>query len=130
VFAIRSLLSGRGDLAASAFLVVWLLGWTAGGGFAWLMFLFMAFGRERILIQSGAVHIRKEVLGMGRTRKFERSLIRDVRLRNVPESTGRRKRQNAERLSFDYKGKIAHFGIVTTDEEANELLQLLRGRLA
>lgn len=128
VFAIRSLLSGGDELVASAFLVIWLLGWSVGGAFAWLMFLFMAFGRERILIQSGVVHIRKEVLGIGRTRRFERSLIRNLRLRVVSESQVRRTK-NAERLSFDYEGKIVNFGIVIADEEANELLQLLRGRL-
>jgi len=127
--AISSLLESADDWAATAFLVVWLIGWSIGGGFTLAFFLFMAFGKERILVRTDAIYVRKDVLGVGPTRRYDRTQIRELRLLPIPQGRDRKGRSSFGRIAFEYGEKTVTLGIVTTDDEANELANLLRARL-
>ncbi len=127
--AISSLLESADDWAAAGFLMVWLIGWSIGGGFALIFFLFMALGKERILVRPDAIYVRKEVLGVGPTRRYDRMQIRELHVLPIPQGRDRRGMKSFGRIAFEYGEKTVTIGIVTKDDEANELANLLRGRL-
>lgn len=71
-------------LPFSGFLLVWLVGWTLGGGFALLAFVWNAWGREVLEVSRGALRVRHEVLGLGRTREYDLAHVRAVRVSPAP----------------------------------------------
>lgn len=65
VSAIGQVLSGR-STGSEGFLLFWLLFWTAGGGFAGYLWLWMLVGKERILMGPSTLTMKHDVLGLGR----------------------------------------------------------------
>jgi hypothetical protein len=78
-------LSASGQLMRGAektpatFLVFWLVAWTVGGFFATATLLWQLAGREVITIDTGSLSYRAEVLGLGRTRSFRASDVKNLR---------------------------------------------------
>lgn len=68
-----------GDPGAKLFAAVWLVAWTIGGGLALYVFFWSLVGRERILLTPSRLSIKRELLGMGRTREYELTHVRDLR---------------------------------------------------
>jgi hypothetical protein len=78
VSALEDLMKG-GDKTPVAFLSFWLVGWTLGGAFAAATLLWQLAGREIITLGSGALSYRAEACGIGRTRSFRASEVKDLR---------------------------------------------------
>ena len=76
--AIRELT--HSPIAERWFLVVWLAGWTIGGVFAVLLFLWLATGREIIELRPDAIVLRRTILGIGRSRTYDIMQVKDFRL--------------------------------------------------
>jgi hypothetical protein len=72
------------EASAIAFLVFWLLGWNLAGVGIASMLLWRLAGREIIGINLTTLSYRWEALGLGRTREFPASQVRQVRVVDYP----------------------------------------------
>jgi hypothetical protein len=79
LFAARELLFGQ-ENEADLFLLVWLVMWTVAGGFALYTWLWMMNGREVLVLRSDALIVRREVIGMARTREYDRQHTKNLRV--------------------------------------------------
>jgi len=129
-------LFSRRPAGPEAFLLIWLIFWTVGGGFAAYIWLWMLAGRERILMGSSTLLTKRDVLGLGRTRTYEYHKIRNLRV--APQPTGPRNAGVALRLSglaggliaFDYEGKTIRFGAGIDEAEAQMIVERMKQRYA
>jgi hypothetical protein len=62
-----------------AFMSFWMVGWTIGGAFAVTAILWQLAGYEIIEIQSSTLTHRVQVFGIGRSRSFTASEVKDFR---------------------------------------------------
>lgn len=103
----------------TTFLVVWTVGWVAGGCFVAALFLWTVAGRERLTIGPDGVVLRREAAGIGRSRRFELRAVKALRIvENAGESApfglfagrGDPFGTRAGSLAFDYGAKTIRFG--------------------
>ena len=125
VFAIREVLSGRGV----PFLYLWLAGWTFGGGFAAANWLWMIVGREQVKLDSTKLGIRREIGGIGHTRSFDTSEIRNLRCLPAAYRYYRNSFTSPGKIAFDYGAKTYRFGVGIDEAEANDLIRQLKEHL-
>ena len=131
ISAIRSLIRSNGDYASAGFLAFWLLGWTAGGSVALVLLLWMAVGREKIHVTADAFMIRREVLGIGRMRRCEMATIRRLRVEAQQPPTPRNARWiNMGFIAFDCGDSTVRCGIASTPEQAQQIVDRIRGRFS
>jgi hypothetical protein len=123
--AARQLLSGTSPEGAGTFLALWLTAWTLGGALAFGSFLWSVAGREVLAIEGPTLTVRREALGLGRTRSFELGAIRALRAvqPGQPEpgeeapAAGRAARRAGSRLSrrgtiaFEADGQVHRLGL-------------------
>jgi len=123
--AARQLLSGTSPEGAGTFLALWLTAWTLGGALALGSFLWSLAGREVLAIDGPVLTVRREALGLGRTRSFELGAIRALRAvqPGQPEpgeeltTAGRGGRRAGSRLSrrgtiaFEAGGQVHRLGL-------------------
>lgn len=134
VSVISELASGSAKGGASAFLLIWLAGWTVGGAFAIGTTLWMYFGKERVLLTTTSLGIRREALGIGRSREYELSQIRNLRV--SPESFSMFNPGNGVRvlglgggnIAFDHGAATIRFGAGIDEAEATQIAADLRAR--
>lgn len=69
-----------GDKTPMGFLSLWLLGWTVAGIFAAATLLWQIAGREIITLEPGHLSYRVEALGLGRTRSFRASEVKEPQI--------------------------------------------------
>jgi hypothetical protein len=121
--------------AALAFMVFWLCGWTVGGGFALYIWLWHIKGCELITISPIALSIKREVFGFGRSRHFEASEIRHLRVAPFTYNPYDFRSSLAfwgiggGALAFDYGFKTFRFGAGVDEAEARVILQTITKRL-
>jgi hypothetical protein len=116
--------------------LIWLIFWTVGGGFAAYIWLWMLVGKERILMGASTLHVKRDVLGLGRTRAYELYKIRNLRL--APQLAGWRDTGATVRLAglagglvaFEYEGKTVRFGAAIDDAEGRMILDRMKQRHA
>lgn len=122
---------GAPSPAPVAFLLVWLAGWLAGGAFvAWTVAWNVA-GREVVSISGAKLSVRREALGVGRTRTFDAAAVRDVRAAFSAGALGSIRREATGRgaIAFEAGGKTHHLGAGLDDAEAEQIAAALRDRL-
>lgn len=78
----ESLEPGSQAGAPDLFLVIWLIGWTIGGVYAAGLWLWNIAGTERVTITGTEIRIRKEVAGVGRTRRYPTAGVSDLRVKD------------------------------------------------
>src|SRR5437762_2908381 len=78
-FAARQILTEMGQ-GSTLFLIAWLTMWTAGGAWAIYAWLWTAFGREIISLRTGALVIKRDVLGLGRLHEYELAHVKRLRV--------------------------------------------------
>ena len=116
------------------FTVAWLLMWTLGGGAALFIFLWSLAGRERIRLGGGALLIRKEVLGVGRSREYDLSLVRN--LRSAPPAYNPLDSRSSMQfwgiggglVRFDYGASTIRFGASFDESEAANVVERFKAR--
>jgi hypothetical protein len=131
--AIRQIFSGRSG-GPAGFLLVWLILWTVGGSVAAYLWLWMLAGRERILMGASALHMKRDVLGLGRVRTYELFKIRNLRV--DPPPTGPRGTGVMVGLpgvaggliAFEHAGKTIRFGTSIDEIEARTIVERMRQR--
>ncbi len=117
-------------------LVFWLLLWTAGGIAALYIWLWALAGKERILIGTSTLRMKRDILGFGRTRVYE--LRRIGKLQVVPQSAGSHNRDIAFRFSglvggaieFEYELRAIRFGFSLDEAEARTVVERMTQRYA
>lgn len=149
VFAARQLF-GPGPPAARLFLLVWLAGWTLGGGAALGACLWMLVGHERVRLRPDTLVIQREAFGLGPRKAYALERIRDLRAVELPPLSELRLPQGdhvpqpvtAETagaalrivgiggpgITFRYDGKPVRFGLALDPLEAHQVVSQLKGR--
>lgn len=120
----------------AAILLIWLIFWTLGGGFAAYLWLWMLVGKERILIGTSMLQMKRDVLGLGRTRRYELYKIRNLRVALPP--SGPRDAGVALRfaglvgglIAFEHEGKTIRFGAAVDEAEARMIVERMKQRYA
>ncbi|MCP4429278.1 MAG: hypothetical protein GY803_32745 [Chloroflexi bacterium] len=118
----------RGLNGSGLFLLVWVTFWTIGGAMALLTLLWILLGREMI-IMDGRLTLthRREILGVGRSKNYDLSLIQD--LRTVTLSLPRPRQwpgwQNYGVIAFDYGAKTIRIGNSLDEAEAKQIIRVL-----
>ena len=115
-------------------LLLWLLFWTAGGLVAVYVWLWRLAGKERILMGTSTLRMKRDILGFGRTRVYD--LRKISRLHVVPPSVGSVDRDVAARLSglaggaieFEYERWAIRFGFSIDETEARMIVERMTQR--
>jgi len=129
-------LLSRRPTGPEGLLLLWLVFWTLGGGFAAYIWLWMLVGKERILMGTSTLHVKRDVLGLGRTRTYEFYKIRNLHV--APQPAGPRDTGAALRLSglaggliaFEYEGKTIRFGAGIDETEAHMMVERMKQRFS
>jgi hypothetical protein len=101
------------------FSAFWMGGWLLGEVFVTIWLLRMLGGRDILVATNDRLEIRKEVFGIGTSKQYLRSDIRDLRFQ--PEvGAGRGHRES--RIAFDYGAKTVTLGDGLDEAEANQLI--------
>jgi hypothetical protein len=76
---ISSFRKSPGPSTPRAFITLWLAGWLLGEVWAIYSWLWSGFGKEIVTIREGALSIRRDILGYGRTRSFPIGNVSNLR---------------------------------------------------
>jgi hypothetical protein len=130
--AIEQILRHR-EVGPDFFLIFWLIGWTTGGAWALSTWLWMAFGKEVVLLRPQALLLRHEVLGVGRTREYDLSHVRNLRVApETGEPSGWRNTHfwgpGSGLVAFDYGARTCRFGAAVDEAEAAGIVADLKAR--
>jgi hypothetical protein len=136
ILAARQLLHGRDpEEGATAFLVLWLALWSAGGIVLFCTLAWHLVGREVITITDTSWTYRAEAFGLGRTSVYHAIAVRN--LRAVPYDPPPLFTQRSwplppvlgggeGPLAFDYGSRIVRFGPSLDEVEAQRLVRALQ----
>ena len=115
------------------FLIVWLCGWAVGVYWATYSCLWFVVGKEVVSLGSGTLAIKYEVLGVGRTLKYDVHGIRHLRV--LPQSRKAVAPTSAflplgsgiGAVAFDYGTEVVRFAAVG-ELEAKEIVAELKAK--
>jgi hypothetical protein len=133
------------------FLPVWLAGWTYGGwhigrgllhqfdwfnffwmggwafGECWAIFWFLrtATGWDLVNASSDCLALKKTALGLGVTRNYRPSDIRNLRFQPAIQKN---RGSSPSAIAFDFGPKTVTFGAGLDEAEANQLISLIKSR--
>lgn len=135
VNALTQALSGRTGLPGPV-LLFWLLLWTAAGLVALYVWLWRLAGKERILLGTSTLRVKRDILGFGGTRVYELRKIRGLRV--VPRPAGSANRDVTARISglaggaieFEYENRAIQFGFSIDETAARTIVERMRQRYA
>lgn len=126
-------LLSAGDKTPTAFLSFWLVGWTLGGLFALGTVLWQLAGREVVTATSSALLYRIEVFGVGISRSYGASYIKNLRATEPSISPTWNQRRMLPPLfgpgngliAFDYGARTIRIGSSLEEAEAKSLVDSL-----
>ncbi|MCG6964156.1 MAG: hypothetical protein LJE95_12905 [Acidobacteria bacterium] len=128
VSVLRQVLHRSPDHPVSAFLTLWLIGWTVGGLAAGAALLWMLVGEERVLLRPDSLVIHKNILGIGRRRKYDLASIRRLRVTGPDSSRSSSGAGGSGWIAFDHGSRTIRFGQSVDAAEAFMLLEALKQR--
>lgn len=120
---------GGGEIGGRLFLTVWLTAWTVGGGFAIYVFLWSLVGRERVLLTSSMLSIKRELFSMGRLREYEIHHVRDLRAAATPYNPSDFRAGlrfwgiGGGAIAFDHGSATVRFGAALEEGEAKAIVE-------
>src|SRR6266566_4505490 len=128
----RELMTGTGS-EGRGFLAFWLVAWTLGGLAVTYLILWTSLGRERLILRPDALVLRREVLGIGRSREYDIRYIKDLRMAQPAGAFDYRHSLQfwglgGGRIAFDYGAKTVYFAPAIDEAEAKLLVDQLRTR--
>ncbi len=118
------------------FVLLWLALWTVGGVFAAYLWLWMLVGKERILMGTSALRLKRDVLGLGPTTTYDLFRVYNLRVATKPVSprdtavTPRLASLIGGLIAFEYQGKTIRFGAALDEAEAQMIVERMRQRYA
>lgn len=98
-------------------------------------FFWKLYGMEIIKIKQGKFFVRRAVKSWGKVHVYDSDFMKDIRVRALnPHSvmnaiSSADWLENREMLAFDYYGKEIRFGYNLREEEAKELLKMVKHHL-
>ena len=121
----------------TAFLAFWLLGWTIGGAFAATAVVWQLAGREIISITSSTLLHRAEAFGLGWSRSYKASEVRNLRSTEYASSALANQRSwlppvtgsGFGPVAFDYGARTIRMAPSLEEAEAKMLVLELSPRL-
>ena len=125
-----------GPRRSEGLMFLWLALWTVGGVFAAYMWLWMLVGKERILMGTSTLRLKRDVLGLGTPRTYELFRIRNLRVATRPVGprdtvvTPRLARLVGGLIAFQYEGQTVRFGASIDEGEAQMIVERMRQRHA
>ena len=132
--AIHQLASGRMSASGvSLFLFGWLGAWTVGGFVAVSFWLWNVTGHEIVLLTPASLAIRRDILGLGRSREYDLPSVKNLRIDRTPMNSGFGWSSSSRSIfggaiAFDYGAKTFRFGGAVDEAEASHLIELLKSR--
>jgi hypothetical protein len=117
------------------FIIFWLGGWTLGGFFALVALAWSMAGREVITVTSFSLTISQRVFGLGRTKSYDATQIRKLRISptNMSMSDSRSALQywgiGGGPIAFDYGASTVHFGADIDEAEARMIVDRIGPRV-
>jgi len=130
----KQLFFSNGPNSAGLFMLAWLGGWTIGGAFAIFTWVWMLAGQERITLRSDALIHRREVFGLGLSREYGLTSIRDLRIAQQPASSFSSANSlqfwgiSGGLVAFDYGSRTIQFGASLEEAEAKSILKSITSR--
>jgi len=124
-----------GPSTPSAFISLWLTFWLLAEVWVIYWWLWTAFGREIVTIREGALSIKRDILGYGRTRSFPVGIVRNLRPSGLFLSSSYwdnylvQLKLMGGTVGFDVDGQVKKFGIQLTEPEAQEVVRELKPHL-
>jgi hypothetical protein len=106
--------------------------WLAGELFAIYLFLWTAFGKELISVQSGTMAVRHDIFGYGRERRYQISKLENLRASGHFGSAMSWSYSMAYygisggSIAFEYEGKTRRLGIGLKEGDANKLVAYMK----
>ncbi|NOZ95600.1 MAG: hypothetical protein GXP47_12815 [Acidobacteria bacterium] len=135
VDVLRDVLHPEGPGGAPPLLLLWLAVWTLGGLLALASVAWMLVGEERIRVSPGELSVKHDLFGIGRTRRYEMSQVRRLRLASRHDVTSDSQRSwrgldqnDGGAIAFDYGAGTVLFGESIDPAEAMQLIQYLSQR--
>jgi hypothetical protein len=128
--------ASTGKIAEDPLLLMWLTVWTVGGCVAVYSWLWMLAGKEHLLMGSSVLRMKRDILGLGRTRTYELFKIRNLRVATQPavprnsRSVFRPWGLTGGPIAFDFEGEIIRFGGPLDPGEAQMIVDRMRQRFA
>lgn len=115
----------------SWFLIFWLVGWTIGGVFFILIFLWIIGGKETVSIDSGEMILGREIFGVGHYKTYN---INDIKYLTInprldKDQWGQARDRYLVRsglIEFDYGLRTIKFGSGIDMAEARHLIKILK----
>lgn len=95
-------------------------------------FMWKRFGKEKLWIQDGTVFYQREVNGRGKVKEYELELINEFKTIEVNKGdfsdfiNQSFWIKGGERLEFDCQAKIIRFGMQLEENEAKDLLNVIK----
>ena len=130
VFAIREFAAATTPGFAKLFILAWLGVWTTAGGFTVYAWLWAVSGKERIVLQRAALSLKREVLGLGRERRYDIVHVSNLRVAPLVDVSSSQQFWGigGGRVAFDYGPKTIYFAAAVDDPEAAEIVGRLKAR--
>jgi hypothetical protein len=127
-------LNGKGSPEGVSFSLVWLVFWAAGESFAILVLLWQLRGREIITLTPRMLEIRRDIFGIGSSRRYDLTQVRFLRV--APQPFNPYDFRGAFTfwglgggvLAFDYGFRTYRFGGGIDEAEARMIAQTLMDR--
>jgi hypothetical protein len=125
------------DRTPVAFLSFWLVGWTIGGIFVMGAVVWQLAGREVITVNSSSLLYRVEAFGLGRSRSFQTSEVKNFRSTEYAASPFMNQRTLLPPLvgagygpvAFDYGARTFRIAPSLDEAEARILVNEMNSRL-
>jgi hypothetical protein len=125
-----------GPRRSEGVVLLWLALWTLGGVFAGYMWLWMLVGKERILMGTSALRVKRDVLGLGPAHTYQLFRVRNLRVATRPVGprdtvvTPRLARLVGGLIAFEHEGQTVRFGASIDEAEARMIVERMRQRYA
>jgi hypothetical protein len=117
------------------FRLIWLVFWAAGSLFALYALLWMLAGREVVRVAGSEISLRREILGLGRSREFDAAAVRNFRSSVVPFNPWDPSSAlmfwglGGGTITFDYGPRTYRFGAGLDEAEAKSLAVMIGSRI-
>lgn len=116
----------KGDVAGDLAGLAWLVLWTLLGAIAFFSLLWHIGGRETLSIDNDALILRRATFGLGFSRHFQLSAVKDFRAVDIDVAAPRRRDPfgwQSGHLAFDYGASTVRFGAGVDLAEAKSLVE-------
>jgi hypothetical protein len=117
----------------SLFMLVLLAVWTVVGAFGFYVLSWQFAGREVIELSDQSLKVRREVMGIGRTKEYMAEYAKDLRVSPIGYVRGwsmqmRKWGIGGGRIAFDYGAKTFRFGDEIDEAEGKQVLAAIQQR--